>query len=184
MDGPDSTKCGARKKNGERCGNGAGKGTPYSTGPCHLHGGMLPGPRKAAARRELAAVAHSLGVAIDVEPHDLLLTVVRQAAGALQWATDRLGSDPSDETIRVHGEAMDRAARISKTALDAGIAERRLRVAQRTGALIAAAFERSLQDAGIDPDDRMRLVARFEGHLLALEQGAEEDDVIEGSASG
>jgi hypothetical protein len=180
-------KCPVRRRDGEPCRNEAGKGTPFDHGPCYKHGGNLPGPQKAAAKRELAKMGHSLGVPIDVPPTELQVIVVRQAAGALQWATDRVTNDPSPENVALHAQAMDRASHISAVALKAGIAERRLRMAQRMGALIASAVEGAISDAvqalGIDvtPEFRLQIAGHVERRLIVLEQG--EDDVIEGSAA-
>ncbi len=42
--------------------------------------------------------------------------------------------------IRMEQEALDRLARVSKMALDGGVAERAIQFAERTGELLAAAF--------------------------------------------
>jgi hypothetical protein len=103
-----------------------------------------------------------------MRPEDLMLSCVRSAAGRLQYAQQQLAQP---------GVAADNGM-----ALDAGIAERKLRLAQAMGAMIATAFEAALADAGIDPRERQALVARFEGRLLALEQG-EGDGAIEGTVA-
>jgi hypothetical protein len=184
--------CGAKTRKGHACTLPAGWATDHEGfGNCKHHGGSTPTGKKSGARKALAAEAVQLGVSVDMRPEDLMLSCVRSAAGRLQYAQQQLAQpgvaadngngSPSFEFV-MHDVALQGAAKISKMALDAGIAERKLRLAQAMGAMIATAFEAALADAGIDPRERQALVARFEGRLLALEQG-EGDGAIEGTVA-
>jgi hypothetical protein len=181
-----TTVCGAPKKRGGHCARPAGWGTGHvGVGACKYHGGAFPNAETAGARDLLTREGIRLGVSVDMGPMDLMLQTVRHAAGSLQWATQRLADgdgEPDERDTRLYDEAVMRAARVSKMALDAKIAERQVQIAQRTGALIATAFDRSLEAVGISPAQRSQLVRVFEGHLLALEQSAE-SEAIEGTAA-
>lgn len=182
-------RCGATTRAQGECGRPAGWGTDHvGAGRCKLHGGCTPDGRQHGAKALLRAEGIKLGMGLDVPPDELMITCVRQAAGALQWATQRLeqeqdeGGEPSAGAVLQYGLALDRATSVAKTALAAGIAERRLRIAQRMGALIASAVEGAITDIlaaemGIDvsPQLRAKLAARVETNLLVLEQGDGDD---------
>jgi hypothetical protein len=54
-------------------------------------------------------------------------------------------------------------------AIDAGIAEREARMAEREAELIAAAFEEAIAHEAIPSEQRARIVARFAARLTRLE---------------
>jgi len=56
-------------------------------------------------------------------------------------------------------------------AIDAGVPERQVHVAERTADLIAAAYEGSMLDEGVPPEQAARIVARFVAALTRLEGG-------------
>src|SRR4051794_905891 len=107
--------CGAKKRNGDSCHSPAGWGTPYDVGPCKFHGGAMPNVQKASAGKALQREALKMGVSIDIRPEDLMLTTVRQAAGALQFAVEYASKQEDASPIQngrpspavlLHGEAM------------------------------------------------------------------------------
>jgi hypothetical protein len=59
-------------------------------------------------------------------------------------------------------------------ALDAGVAERQVRIAERTGQLIAAALDEAIAPLRLADADRVAVVKRFARGLTALEQAPEE----------
>jgi hypothetical protein len=183
--------CGAKTRAGHPCTLPAGHGTDHvGHGNCKLHGGRTQNGRKNGAELALRAEGISLGISPDIEPQDLMLTAVRQAFGQVLVA-QRFAEQNGDlitETGQrsiywlMQSEAIDRAANVAKLALAAGIAERRVKLAERTAALIAGAFEAALSDLGVVLEDgqRAQLGRRVETHLLLLEQG--EGEVVEGEA--
>lgn len=98
-------QCTAKNRAGNRCGRAPIRGGTV----CSRHGGGAPAVRAAAERRlqeaEALAVAHRLGVPIDIEPAQALLELVRWTAGEVRyWRTevDRIaGEDPSKLTASV-----------------------------------------------------------------------------------
>lgn len=69
--------------------------------------------------------------------------------------------------IRVQQECLDRTAKLAKLALDAGVEERRVRIAEETGQLFAGAIRGILADLGVADDPRAPAIVRT--HLTALE---------------
>ncbi len=78
--------------------------------------------------------------------------------------------------IRVRQAGLDRLAKFSKMALDAGVAERQVRIAEQQGALIAGILRGVLVDLGVDLDSpKTRQVVRR--HLMATNP----ENTIEGA---
>src|ERR1700761_465401 len=72
--------CGAKTRSGGKCQKQKGWGTDHlGTGRCKLHGGNTANGQKAAAN-EAATI---MGVGLDVDPHEALLTCVRIPAGEI-----------------------------------------------------------------------------------------------------
>ncbi len=196
--------CGARKvrrigpdgvpvDQGE-CKMPAGYGTPHlGVGRCHAHAGN--------STRELARGAwlmgHALARELNVTPWEALLTEVRRSAGEVAWLDAKVGSATSDADLEPNGplyfwaqrwkEQRQHLARVSKMALDAGVAERMVAQMQLEGDGIARAVIETLTELGIADDD---LVLRARGiisrKLLALETqvnalaGRESEGTIDG----
>lgn len=78
--------------------------------------------------------------------------------------------------IKVRQTAMDRLAKFSKMALDAGAEERRVRVAEQAGEGLAVAIRAILDGLRLSPDQETRAPALVREALELLERG----DVIEG----
>ena len=180
--------CSARTRSGGRCRRPAGHGTEHSgIGRCKLHGGSTPAQseraRRELAHRELAL----LGGSIAIEPTDALLECVHRAAGQATWLRLKVESlepdalvcvgahgDPALHTwARMEHEALDRLARWSKMALDAGVAERSVQIAERTAQLIAVALDEALAPLGLPPQQRSSVIERFAERLSQLERKGE-----------
>src|SRR4051812_24812044 len=177
--------CAARTRSGGRCRRPAGHGTEHlGVGCCKLHGGSTPAQLERARRdlalRELAV----MGGDIAIEPTEALLACVQRAAGQAAWLRLKVESLSDDEVVCVsaHGalvphtwvrmeqEAIDRLARLSKMALDSGVAERQARIAERTGARITAALEDAVAPLGLTAGEQSAIVQRFVQALTVLEQ--------------
>jgi hypothetical protein len=109
-------------------------------------------------------------------------------AGQAVWLREKVESLDQDEVlcvgahgrptphtwIRLEHEALDRLARFSKMALHAGVAERQIKIAERTGAKIAAALEEAVEPLGLAAEERAVMVQRFVQGLTVLEQTVDE----------
>src|SRR3954469_14994083 len=96
-------------------------------------------------------------------------------------------ADPHSEVaelVRLEAQSIERLARFAKMALDAGLDERQVRLAERQGHRLAAAFGAALDKHPIGAElsgfSRAELVRLFAAELRALEASPE---VVEGQAS-
>ena len=181
-------RCGANTKRGAICGKPAGWGTPYRHGRCKLHGGATPTHLRAAQRREAERAVASLGLPREVEAHTALLEEVHRAAGHVAWLAEVVGQldksqivhgitrtvQAADGTrtvearatvnvwVRLYQEWHDRLVRVSKLAIDAGVAELQVRLAEKQAQQLAAVIRAILTDLGHDPaDEQVRDVMRL-----------------------
>src|SRR3954452_17688214 len=168
----DPDRCDFIKKNGEQCLRSKGWGTDHeSAGRCKTHGGNSPSHAKAAAAQIVASLA-SEG---DVEPLDVLLRTIRLDWGAVQWVTSKIleAEEKGDEKIPLvyqglYGAWLDRAAKHAKLALDAGVAERLVRLAESQGELVAQVIKSILGDLALTSEQRAKAPASVRRPLTAL----------------
>lgn len=136
--------CGAKKKNGEACRAFAGQGTNHpGIGRCKFHLGNARNHQIHAVNEEAKTRMIQFGESLDVDPATALLGVLHLSAGHLNWVRAELSgledkrSMEGQVLLRLFDEERDRLARISKAALDAGVAERQVRLAEEYGAALA-----------------------------------------------
>src|SRR3954452_12077728 len=193
---PPERRCGATTRKGGKCGYPAGHGTDHvGFGRCRRHGGNTPNGRRYAYQLEAIAQVPRMGGEVDVEPTDALLYCVRREAGRQAWLRTMLEIETADDAeiaepntrvagfARLEVEATERLARFSKMALDAGVAERRIRMAERQAQALAHAFTTALDASAMgsrmSAQDRAELVRLYAQQLSLLEQGAGD---VEGQA--
>ena len=165
-------------------------------GTCKLHGGSTPQAEVSGlvclARRE----RQIMGAPLSIEPQDAILECIRISAGEVAYASERISElEASDAVapvkrtlvrktddgtvqevrldapalhiwIRSRREAMDRLVSYSFAALKAGIEERRVRVAESQGALLAGAVQAILRELGVDQRPEVAGIVRK--HLTVL----------------
>lgn len=182
-------KCGANKTDGsgDKCKMPAGFGTDHiGFGHCKYHGGSTSAHKIAAAREE-ARWFMSAGQHVDIEPAQALVEEVRRAAGVvmyLEWKLQQMGdTDQIDLVqltaegsrprafIQVYREERAHLARVAKLALDAGVAERQVRLAEDQGRLLAQVIRAILNDLNLDEDQQSEAPAIVRKHLMALPAG-------------
>lgn len=172
-------KCTARRSNGTTCNNWAVKGLAV----CRNHGGASR-TAKAAAQRRLAQ--HKVGQLMDrfmhaaeQDPLEALVTEVARSAvmvealaalvseldvdpeeGEAIYGADHLGDDRPHVLMRMLGDERDRKSRLAKMAIDAGVAERTVRVAERQAALFARVIAAVIDDPDLALDGGQRVRAR------------------------
>lgn len=162
----------------------AGWGTDHpGIGTCKLHGGCLPNHQIAAARRQAMVAFHHPR---PVDPATALLECVQLAAGQVAYAgsqLDRLETEGQAglETNKAlfwqttQNEAIDRLARYSKMALDAGAAEKQVRIAERWGAELAEVVKAVFRDLELTEEQEVCAPEIVRRHLLSLERGTAGD---------
>ena len=197
-----SDYCDHVKRDGQPCKNPAGKNTDHvGAGQCWLHGGMTPPGKRSAGRDQLLRLAgRNLQ---DVRPMDAILMCVRLTAMEVKVfsekieeleSIDDLIERPDEEVVagmhadkfwvkkqkqlsiwmRMREKAMDRLVRYSKQALDAGIEERQVRIAERMGDIMAETMRLVLDDLDLTDEQLAKapqvIRARMSGYELG--QGA------------
>ena len=178
--------CGKRTTAGGKCRRGAGWGTQHpGRGACKLHGGRAPTHNTRAAREEAQEQLVAWGLSVEIEPQEALLQCVYRSAGLVSYFNTRV-VELKDEAVaaggdlalwlRLEREETERLARFSKMALDAGVAERRVRIAERTAQIIAQALEETLAPLDLPAKRRAELAAEFGSRLMLLESTAGESD--------
>ena len=151
---------------------------------CMVHGGKA-GQVKAAAARRLAEQAaqqavRTLGLPVDISPTEALLEEVRWTAGHVAWLRSRVqeleSGDLSWGTTKVKTGGDDEEAtqeakpsvwyelytrerahliKVCDAAIRAGVEERRVRLAEQQGDLLALAIRRVLEAFGLGDDPRV-----------------------------
>jgi hypothetical protein len=167
--------CGARTRSGGRCRKWAGERTDHpSIGACYLHGGSTPTHQQHAVKVEAKRRAVEFGQLVDIEPGEALLLSVKLSAGQLVYLRSRLDDPDVDGFERQvlasqwDGER-DRFVRSSRAAVESGIAERRVRLAEAAGAELAQIITGVLEALGLDDDQRERLPAILAEHFRQVE---------------
>jgi hypothetical protein len=98
---------------------------------------------------------------------------------------DRLTSRPRDRMLllsrhgqaRVHPfyahyrDALELSAKLAKLCLDAGVAEREIRLREEEARLIAEAFERAINEAGLDAGEQRATRIAMAKHLRLIQGG-------------
>lgn len=155
--------CGAKKKNGEPCRAFAGQGTDHpGQGRCSFHLGNTGNHKKAAIAAEAGRRMVTLGTAHDVPPAEALLWLSHSSSGHLMWIQseisrlDDLASEETKVLLRMFDEERDRAARINKACLDAGVEEQQLRLAERQGEFLVAILTDVFDQLELSPAQRER----------------------------
>lgn len=141
-----------------------------------------------AERLMVEGEMRKFGNPIEVAPHLALLQEVHRTAGHVAWLgqviaqmeedlelTQLVGGGAESYPRRVpsiwvelYQKERGHLARVSKMALDAGVAERQVRLAERQGELLAGAIQAILADLKLSPDQRKLAPGVVRRHLTAL----------------
>lgn len=192
-------KCGAAKRQGgDPCGRPAGWGTDHTgTGACKLHGGSTSTGRKAAKRKQAVQAVAMYGLPRAVDPHDALLEELHRTAGHVAWLGTLIaegeradlkqyapgGSTTNDDGdtslvlwekpsiwLELYHRERRHFADVAKTCIGVGIEERRVRVAEQQGALLAQVIRGILSDLGVA--DRPEVPDVVRRHLTLVSSAA------------
>lgn len=175
-------KCGGTNRQGEPCGNTAGKGTDHpGTGNCKHHGGSTPAGRKHAQEQAARKAVETYGLPRDISPTDALLEEVRYSAGHVAWLREKVAELEANDLVWGVTEEVDRGSGefagvdttrsasvnmwldlyfrerkhlldLTKTAISVGIEERRVRLAEAQGALMNDVIRRILARLSLTAD--------------------------------
>ncbi len=189
-------KCGSKTRSGGTCGRPAGAGTDHpGHGHCKLHGGNTQNGQKFAARQQVL----ELGGELDMEPHEAILLAVRKAAMQVAFCAARVaelreeellaervkvvrdadGSTRVEKTneqhlnvwVRLHQEAVRDLSHLAKVAVDAGVAERQVRLAEQLVGDIAAVLRAYTDQLELTAAQKKRAPAAARAALQLIEGG-------------
>lgn len=192
----DQTICGVMltsgPRRGELCPRPAGTNTQHpGVGRCRQHGGDTPD----GLREGAWAMAHAFARALDVTPWEGLLHAVKIAAGRVAFIEQKIGEatedrqlePPEKNCISEAGRTQDqqgtnlfywvkqaelwhdKLAKVSALAIQQGVAERFVRQLELEAQLMLRATNRTLEELGLDDDERQRALVIMSRNLLALE---------------
>jgi len=181
--------CYAEKSNGLHCQLPAGQRTDHEGwGRCSFHGGNTPTLRTNAARYMGGEIidrmtnSYGYGGPIDLDPHEALLQEVRRAGGHVAWIADRInfwqlvegqGKDQKlraltaveQEWLELYHKERILLTKVAKTALDAGVAEERVRLAREQGMNLVGALNQIFDALGLTVEQR-RLIPQVVPRVL------------------
>lgn len=176
--------CDKHRKDGQPCGGEPIRGT----NTCRMHAGK----KVSLIRQEVAArlAVSELDLDVDANPLDELMMEVQRASAAVRWLGEKVNElDDTEITfglqrrtkgaektrtygagvnvwVRMWQDERDRLARVCKLALDAGVDERRVRLAETQGRMIVDIIRATLTDLEIaDTEQVHEVVSR---HLRAI----------------
>lgn len=189
MEPAEKRKCSGRRTNGEECRKPPMKGQRV----CATHGGSSPQAKAAAERRiqtaKAAGAVETFGLPREVDPRDALLEEVYRSAGAVDWLTSKVRELQSEDVV--WGKAEESAddvkykagvnvwvqllsserkhlVEVCKTAVAAGLEERRVRLAESQGAMLAGVIRQILGDLELSPEQQAKVPEVVPRHLRAI----------------
>lgn len=189
---PD-TKCNAAiRKSKKLCGQAAGWGTKHpGIGRCKRHGGASPSYDAEVQRLAAKRALQTYGQPIAVDPRVALLEMLAASWGHVSWLrikVDELKDEGADANMvgpvgggqggypefkpNVYIGMYDRerkfAMDLSKNCIAAGIEERRVKIAEEQGAMIASVISSVLSELKVTGPEVPKVVGK---HLRQLAQG-------------
>ena len=189
---PVGEKCNSLKtdKSGDRCKQAAGLGTDHpGWGRCKFHGGSTQSGKTSALKEKLSEKERFLGNEVVIEPTEALLGEIRRTAGHVNWLHGqilRFGDDMGDNGssvvlfqigdvgqmkaswVKLYQDERTHLVKVAKMALDAGVAERQVKLAESQGELIATALRGILKDLGLSAEQEALAPDIVRRHLRAV----------------
>ena len=168
--GQTHRSCTAHTTSGRACRASAINGTNV----CKVHGGSAPQVKATAAKRvaqqKAAAALDRLGLRREgLTPTELLAEVVERAGADLEYAA-AMAAAGDDAWAAAYLDILDRAGRVAKAGVDAGLQERAVQVQEAQAVILATVVRDALDRSGIDMSARQTVMAEVAAGLRALDQ--------------
>jgi hypothetical protein len=179
--------CGYRRGDRLPCPMPAGHGTAHvGFGTCAQHGGDSDrGKAKAAARRAVREIESFSGSPVAVDPIAAILDEVSRTAGHVQWLSTRIaawtmnadGYMPEWQAswLLTYQTERKHLVVVAKAAIDAGIAERHVKLAEDQGALLAGAISQILDQLDLTYEQQHLVPTIVPGVLRAISVRQDQD---------
>lgn len=164
--GKPEEECGAFvKARNKACGLPKGWGTPHpGSGHCKWHFGNTATGKMAAAK-EAGLKILKYTEPIDIDPTTALLQEVYRTAGHVAYLDQQIAKweldvgeeipDAQRQWMTVHIIERKHLASVAKLALDAGVQEREVRVAEQQGMILADAIQQILELMQLSPEQKL-----------------------------
>jgi hypothetical protein len=149
---PLSDQCTAKSKaSGQRC-----RRWVVGGGVCPMHGGAAPQVRARREARRIQAEAALTGAAVPRDPATALLAAAQDADSILQRIKLTIGRDQelTPALLTALGDWIDRTSRVAKLVVDARIDERRTRLSEQQGRILALTIQAILGRLELSPAQR------------------------------
>jgi hypothetical protein len=159
----------------------AGWGTPHpGIGKCKLHGGSTPTQVKSAATETMRQL---LGKPVEITPEEAILKCIHIRQGEVVWLTQRIAELEEKHWVedtmlgkqfhlyaRERQAAMRDVAKFAAMAISMNIEERRVRLAENYGELLAQLIKGIIDDLmpSLSEEGRQQVPAIVKRHLVAL----------------
>ncbi len=183
----DEQRCGAKARStGNPC-----KRAPVPGGKrCRLHGGASPQAKAAAEARlqleEAARAVGAFGLPREIDPRDALLEEVYRTAGAVDWLWTKVRELEPSAVVWGLTERWDEGEKhkavpnvwydlwakerrhlteVCRVALQAGVEERKVRLAEQQGALLAGVIQAILGDLNLTAEQAAMVPTVVPRHL-------------------
>jgi hypothetical protein len=183
---------------GKLCTRPAGWGTAHvGTGRCKLHGGSTPSHTTAGRVALASAAVATFGLPREVDPRDALLEEVYRSAGAVDWLHQQVQALEADAVVWGKAEEVEKQAgefpgldtthkaavnvwvqlwqaerahlvKVAKEAINCGIEERKVRLAEQQGALLAGVIKNILGDLDLSPAQAAKVSEVVPRHLRSV----------------
>ena len=164
----DGRLCGGHKTNGQECKLPAGYLTDHiGFGRCCWHGGATDTGKAAAAKDRAVDLIKFYGAPLDTDPINVLLDEVRRTAGHVAFLGQKVANWPQDQLsesggitpelkgwIDLYQSERKHLVWVAKAALDAGVNERLVQIAEHQGMRLADSVEMILKSLNLTPEQQ------------------------------
>lgn len=193
----DKPKCSAKRSNGEPCTKWpvAGQRVCNTHGGSSPQAKAAAERRIRTAQAETAVV--TFGLPREIDPRDALLEEVYRSAGAVDWLHQQVQALQAEDVVWGKSEEVDKGAgeftgvdvthraavnvwvelwqkerahlvKVAKEAINCGIEERKVRLAEQQGALLASVIKGILGDLDLTAEQSARVSEIVPRHLRAV----------------
>ncbi|MEV1315355.1 hypothetical protein AB0J14_04640 [Micromonospora arborensis] len=187
---------------GKLCTRPAGWGTDHvGTGRCKMHGGSTRSHTVAGQKALAEQAVKTFGLPREIDPRDALLEEVHRTAGAVAWLHEQVQALQAAEVVWGVTEEVDKMAgefpgtdvkraaevnvwvqlwrqerahlvKVCEKAIGAGLEERRVKLAEQQGAMLAGVIKAILGDLDLSPEQQAKVATVVPMRLRAVAPAA------------